>query len=338
MALRSLGSGRLNSPNSKGGSGKLCAVLLALSLTLVTLSSREAGTGPLSSVRSVFTVITTPFEYAGMLMTRPFLGLANIVHNLTADTATLSELEEENEALRLRIAELEESEILVNSLQDLLDLQSTYDLESTAATVISGSTDSWTATLTIAKGSAAGLEVGMPVCSGSGVIGQIIECGTSSSVVRLLTDEDSAIPAVVQSSRALGTLTGSADGSLSMEMVTTDNDVEVGDIIVTSGLGGIYPKGLPLGTVTNVEYPEGAVYYEISVEPIVNIDALEEVLVITSITDSQQATESEYSSDSESDSESTSTTSDSATSSQVATTQESDSSEDESSDDDTASA
>ncbi len=296
MALRSLGGAGLKSSNSKASSGRLCTILLVVSLVLFTLSNREGGSGPLTAAKNAFSVVSIPFEYAGLLITRPFVGLSNVLHNLTADTATLSELEEENESLRLRVAELEESEVLANSLQELLNFQSSYELESTAASVISGSTDSWSSTITISKGSASGLEVGMPVCSGTGVVGQIIECGSYSSVVRLIDDEESAIPVVIQSSRALGTLQGSATGTLTLELVSTDYDVEVGDVIVTSGLGGIFPKGLPIGIVTNVEEPEGAVYYEISVEAIVDIDALEEVLVITSITDSQQATESDYTS------------------------------------------
>ena len=293
MALGNIGSGRLGGTGNDSG-GRLAAILVALSIALFTLSSREGGTGPLSSVRNAFTVVTTPFDYLGLVVTRPVSGLANVFENLTADRATLSELEEENEELRARVAELEESEVTAENLQDLLDLRSTYELESTAATVISGSTDSWSSTITISKGSSAGLAVGMPVCSSTGVIGQIVECGTASSVVRLLTDEDSAIPAVVQSSRALGSVEGSADGSLTMAMVSTDEEVEVGDTVVTSGLGGVFPKGVPIGVVANVERPEGAVYYVISIDPVVRTDAVEEVLVITSITDEQRATEGEY--------------------------------------------
>ena len=297
MALGNLPNTGLKGARGSSG-GRLAAILLAVSLALFTLSSREGGTGPISTVRNAFTVVTAPFDYAGMLVVRPFAGIANIFGNLTADRATLSELEAENEQLRARVAELEESEVTADNLRQLLDLQSTYDLQSTAASVISGSTDSWSSTITSSKGSASGLAVGMPVCSQSGVIGQIVECGATSSVVRLITDEGSAVPCVVQSSRALGSLQGHADGTLTLEMVSIEEDVEVGDTVVTSGLGGVYPKGLPVAVVTNVEQPEGALYYEISVEPIVRMDSLEEVLVVTSITDSQQAMASEYEGDS----------------------------------------
>ncbi|MDY4650896.1 MAG: rod shape-determining protein MreC, partial [Atopobiaceae bacterium] len=87
-----------------------------------------------------------------------------------------------------------------------------------------------------------------------------------------------------------GMLNGSADGTLSLNLVRTDQTVNAGDIIVTSGLGGVYPKGLPLGTVTSVEKYDGAMYYTITVEPFTKTESYEEVLVITSLTEDQAAT------------------------------------------------
>ena len=130
----------------------------------------------------------------------------------------------------------------------------------------------------------------MPVMTTTGVIGQISECGPTSSVVRLITDEDSSVSAMIQSSRAQGMLRGSADGTLKLTLVGVDQTVEVGDLVITSGLGGVYPKGLPLGTVTNVERMTGALYYDITVRSFSTSVGFEEVLVITSLSSDQQAT------------------------------------------------
>ncbi len=284
------GARRSGSGAAMGAGFSLVIILCAISLVLFTLSCREMGSGPISSVRGAFTVATTPVRYLGAVVTSPFRGLSNMVSNLTADSKTLSELREENERLAARNAELEEAQVTAKRLEELLGLQTTYDLQSTAARIISGATDSWTATVTIDKGSAAGLAVGMPVTDSSGVIGQISECGATSSVVRLITDENSSVSAMVQSSRAQGMLKGSADGSLSLTLVRTDQAVEAGDLVITSGLGGVYPKGLPLGTVTNVEKPSGSLYYVVTVRAFTMPENYEEVLVITSLTDSQRAT------------------------------------------------
>ena len=278
--------------NDKGT--RLVVIFCVISLVLFTLSCREAGSGPITTIRGAVTVVTMPVRYVGALISAPFSGLGNVFSNLTADQETLSELRAQNEELTSRNAQLEEAEQTAERLQNLLDLQSTYNLESTAANVISSSTDSWSSTVTIDKGTTSGLAVGMPVCDSGGVIGQISECGATSSVVRLITDEGSSVSAMVQSSRAQGMLEGSADGTLRLTLVRTDQTVEVGDLVVTSGLGGVYPKGLPLGRVTNVERTSGSLYYTITVKSLSSTDSFEEVIVITSLTESQQATVEDY--------------------------------------------
>lgn len=276
--------------NNQGTGGRELVVCLIISVVLFTVGVRTGDDGPLGAVRGAFQTITTPVRLVGSAISMPFQGLGNIFSNLTADQATLSELQAENDELRSRNAELEEAEQTATRLQGLLDLQSTYDLQSTAAHIISGSSDSWSSTVIIDKGTSSGLSVGMPVTSSSGVIGQIVECGATSSTVLLVTDESSSISAMVQSSRAQGMLNGSAAGEVSLDMIRTDQTVEVGDIVVTSGLGGVFPKGLPLGKVTTVEKNPGSMYYTIVVEPYAHTENAEEVLVITSLPDSQVAT------------------------------------------------
>lgn len=245
--------------------------------------------GPLEAVRSGFMTVTSPVRHLGATISAPFQGLGNIFANLTTDQATLSDLKAENERLQARNAELEESEQTATRLQQLLDIKDTYNLQSTAARIISGSTDSWSSTVTIDKGTADGLSTGMPVSASNGVIGQIVECGATSSTVRLLTDEASSISAMVQSSRAQGMVVGSATGQVSLTLIRTSQTVNVGDVIVTSGLGGVFPKGLPLGKVTSVDNNPGSLYLDIVVEPFAHTENFEEVLVITSLTQEQQA-------------------------------------------------
>ena len=244
---------------------------------------------PFEVVRGAFQTVTSPVRYLGSTVSAPFQGLGNIITNLTTDQQTLSDLQEENQRLQARNAELEEAEQTASRLQSLLDLQDSYSLQSTAARIISSSTDSWTSTVTIDKGSTSGLTVGMPIMASNGIIGQIIQCNPTTSVVRLVTDESSSISAMVQSSRAQGMINGSATGQVTLELIRAGQTVEVGDVVVTSGLGGVFPKGLPLGRVTSVENNPGSLYLDIVVEPFAHTENNEEVLVITSLTEGQQA-------------------------------------------------
>lgn len=298
--MPSMPSGRNRPSSSKlmrketgGGSGLIAMVLVILSLILFTLNVGENGSGFFTSVSGVVQTVVSPLRIVGANLVSPFVGMSNVIRNLTADEKTLTELMEENERLSARNVELEESEVTARQLQDLLDLRSTYNLQSSAAHVIAGSTDSWTQTVTLDKGNSAGFVVGMPVTDSSGAVGQIIACSRTTSTVRLLTDEGSSVAAMIQSTRAQGMLEGSIDGALHLSYIRTDQTVNVGDIVVTSGLGGVFPKGLPLGKVSVVDRTPGSTYYSIVVEPYARLDNLEEVLVITSLTEEQQATSEE---------------------------------------------
>ena len=268
-------------------------VFCVLSVLLLTFYIREGEGGPIHSVRSGVITVTSPVRYVGSLVASPFNALGNIFSNLTASPETLSDLREQNAELTGQVAQLTESKKTAERLEALLGLQSTYNLQSTAARIIGGSSDAWSQTVMIDKGVLDGFEIGMPVCNGSGVIGQITEVALNTSTVLLINDETSGVSAIVQGSRAQGMLRGQADGSLRLEYVSTDYEVNVGDIVITSGLGGVFPKGLPLGTVSSVERRENDVYYDIMVRTTASTENNEEVLVITALSEEQTATDEE---------------------------------------------
>ena len=294
MAKRFATPGR-PSPGGPGASPhRMLVILCVVSLALFGLGLREQdGSGPIHAVRGAFQTVTAPVRFVGSAMTTPVQGLGNVFGNLTASSETLSELESENEQLKAQVAKLSEYQRTVDTLSGLLQLRSTYSLNSVAARVIAESRDSWSSTVTLDKGSNSGFAVGMPVSTATGVIGQISECSATTSTVRLITDEKSGVSATVQASGAQGQLTGSPDGTLRLTLVRTDQQVNVGDTIVTSGLGGVYPKGLPIGTVTNVSKSSGSMYYDISVEALAGTSNFGEVLVITSVDEAQQATDAD---------------------------------------------
>lgn len=260
-----------------------------VSLLLLTFYVREGEAGVIHSIRSGVNTVATPVRMVGAVVATPFNAIGNVFTNLSAPQEALSELKKQNEELTSELAQLTEAEKTAERLESLLGLQSTYNLQSTAARIIGTTGDAWSQTVTIDKGSANGFEIGMPVCNSGGVIGQIIEVSAATSTVRLINDENSGVSAMVQSTRAQGILQGQPDGTLMLSYVPADADVKVGDVIITSGLGGRFPKGLPLGTVSSVSRAANATYYTIVVRAISTAESNEEVLVITSLTDEQAA-------------------------------------------------
>ncbi len=282
---------KLRKSDAGAGAGILAAVLVAISLVVFTVGANEGGSGFFGQMRNAAQMVTSPLQMMGSAITSPFTGLGNVFRNLTAAEQTLVELEEENARLAARNVELEEAEQSAKRLQSLLDLRDTHSLQSVAARVISGSNDSWTSSVVIDHGTSSGLAVGMPVVAGDGAVGQIISCSPTTSTVRLLTDELSSVSAMLQGTRAQGMLQGTVEGKLKLALIRTDQSVNVGDMVVTSGLGGVFPKGLPMGKVSVIDSDPGAGYYQIEVEPLTRIGNLEEVLVITSLTEGQQASD-----------------------------------------------
>lgn len=247
--------------------------------------------GPIHSLRGGVMTVTAPVRLLGNAVAAPFNALGNVMRNATASSGTLSELEKENERLTAKVAELSEAKETAARLEKLVGLKSTYNLESSAARIIGSTGNAWSNAVIIDKGSSSGFEVGMPVCSSGGVIGQIIEVSANTSVVRLITDEQSGVSAMIQGSRAQGMLQGQADGTLRLEYVVADAEVSTGDIVITSGIGGAFPKGLPLGTVASIDRAPNAVYYTIVVRAASSAENNEEVLVITSVGEEQIASD-----------------------------------------------
>lgn len=276
-------------------------VLCLVSVLLLTFYIREGQSGPIHAVRAGVTTITSPLRFAGSVVAAPFNAIGNVFSNLTASQETLSDLQEENARLTAQVAELAEAKNTAERLQELVGLQSSYNFESTAARIIGGSSDAWTQCVTIDKGSLDGLELGMPVCNAYGVIGQIIEIAPNVSTVLLINDETSGVSAMDQRSRAQGMVRGQPDGTLRLEYVSTDDDVQVGDIVITSGLGGVFPKGLPIGTVTSVERSDNDIYYTIVVRTQASTENNEEVLIITSLTTEELATDDDVAAANDSD-------------------------------------
>jgi rod shape-determining protein MreC len=186
----------------------------------------------------------------------------------------------QQEVARLQIALQQERAQAEQSrtLEQLLELRSQAQLATVAAGVIAGSASPDFRTLTIDKGTADGLRPDMAVIAPAGVVGRVITPSARAAKVQLLIDRNAAAGALVERSRAQGVVEGTG-GDLRLNYVSETADVKVGDVVVTSGIDGIYPKGFVVGQIESVERGSGA-FGAIVVRPAVDFSSLEAVLVV----------------------------------------------------------
>ncbi|HXD74057.1 MAG TPA: rod shape-determining protein MreC [Vicinamibacterales bacterium] len=164
-------------------------------------------------------------------------------------------------------------------LEGLLQLRDRTNVQTLAAEVIASSASPDFRTLTIDKGTSAGLKSDMAVIAAAGAVGRVVVPSPGAAKVQLLIDRNAAVGAVIERSRAQGVALGGGDERLRLEYVSEASDVVVGDLVVTSGIDGIYPKGFTIGNVDTVE-KSGPAYKRITVKPAVNFSSLETVLVV----------------------------------------------------------
>jgi rod shape-determining protein MreC len=190
------------------------------------------------------------------------------------------QLQEEVRRLKQENADLKESAQTLGRLQRLLLLKAQVPGAMIAAEVIASSPSAWFRTIVINKGQRDGVKKGFPVVTLEGVVGKVTRVSSSSSVVLLVIDRNSAVDCLVQRTRTRGILEGEGGGRCYLRYVSRTEDIQVGDHIFTSGLEGIFPKGLSLGEVVKVEKKAYGLFQEIEIMPSADLGRLEEVMVI----------------------------------------------------------
>lgn len=271
---------RISQHERKGPDGWILAALLVIAFILITLYFREGPTGPLHSTRRTVQAALVPVSRSGYVLTSPLRTFGTWVANLSTSREDLEALRAQNEEMRQTIAGLEEARQENERLRELVGFVETRDLEVLGAHVIGRPATLWEGLITIDRGTAEGVEPGMPVLSASGLIGQTVDVTRHSARVRLITDQRSGVAAILQATRAEGILRGSIDGALSLEFVSRETTVTLGDVVLTSGMGGVYPKGLLIGEVSDVRLSDADLHPHIQVRPSVALTGLEEVVVL----------------------------------------------------------
>lgn len=258
----------------------LLVVLLVVSLVLVVVYVREGDEGPLHTIQDSTSALSSPLSSIGAASSSLAASATTSIEDLTADGQTLNQLRESNATLSQMVVELEEYRQEATRLEALIGLHDAYGFTSVAARVTGYSSDSYNRIITIDAGSASGVTEGLPVMGSTGVIGQVISVSTYSSQVRLLNDAQSGVAVMLQSSRAEGILSGSVEGVLYLEGVDEGIEVKEGEVVITSGLGGGYFRGLVVGTVSKVEQRQGDATRTIVITPNASFANISEVLVV----------------------------------------------------------
>ncbi len=203
------------------------------------------------------------------------------------DYVSLLEVRQDNERLRVRVAELEEAnlqyrEALVASghLQQIASMRDEFEIPMLPTEVVALDVKPWFRSVLVDRGASHGVRAGNPVITAEGVVGLVTATSRHAAKTMLLLDRQSAIDGIVQRSRARGIVRGRGTNQLEFEFVVRGGDVMVGDVVITSGLGGVYPKGLRIGEIVELSDPAGGLLQTASLRPAVDFGRLEQVFLM----------------------------------------------------------
>ena len=267
----------------------LGGVLLAQILLLAVQIKRDSR-GRLIRVWAV--TATWPFERTGAWGIGKVRGIWTHYFALQTTSRENEALRIENDALKLTIAQLQAKAAEADRLAALLDFrQSHREVPMVGARVIAASAGTASRTIEIDRGERDGIRRTMALITPDGAVGKVIEVYRDMAQVLLLTDKEGGAGAMLVSSRVQGPVGGTGEPTLIMKYVATDEDVKVGENIVTSGMDKIFPRDIPVGTV--IEVKAGNPFKQIRVQPAARLDRLEAVIVLLSQTPVEFDTEAQ---------------------------------------------
>lgn len=256
--------------------------LVLLSVTVLTVDSRGGGDGAVDSLREGAQDILSPVRTAGDAVFDP-------VGDAFRGVTGYDELEDENVRLRARLEEVEgervRGEAAVDSLRDLRTILRIDDftaLPRVPARVVSVPVSNYEQTIELDRGTSAGVREGMPVVTGSGLVGRVVQASNRRSTVQLISDLPSSVGVVLTGSGETGVAGGRGPGEpLLLDYISAGARIEPGEVVETSGVNdSLFPPGLPIGRVGSVENPPGGIEQSVDVEPLADLERLDLVAVL----------------------------------------------------------
>lgn len=266
------------------------AVLLLLSVALLTAYFRESDSGVAHRVQDGVLTVVSPLQSGTATLTKPFRDAWNWVGDLFSAKSENKALKDEVRQLRAALAEELATRAENEQLRALLAFQEDRvfpkGVQLVTARVIARSTSAWYSTATINAGSSDGVEVYDPVVNGQGLVGRVTKVNLNAAQVMLVTDQQSFVDAMIQpggeTGSAQGIVSGSVTGDITLDYVDKNEKVEVGQYVVTSGRNGsVFVKGIPIGQVESVGRQDVELYQSIAIKPFVDFRKLDIVAVIT---------------------------------------------------------
>lgn len=262
------------------GFRKIWIWIFFIGVASLLLSSKSGERTTWSPAEQLIIEITTPLQ-------KLINQTANITEEFWLSYFHLVGVQHENEQLKRKVDTLsrknrwfKEHLGTLGRLKELLQFKQTIDRPVLAVQVIGRDPTGWFKSVIIDKGKLAGLELSMPVVDARGVVGRIVSLSSNFAKVLLIIDQNSAVDCLVQRSRDRAMVKGSGTDKCKLDYVLKSSDVVTGDIAVTSGFGGVFPKGLYVGRVRSVNKSSEGLFQEIEIEPFSDFSKLEEVLVI----------------------------------------------------------
>ncbi|MCL5935096.1 MAG: rod shape-determining protein MreC [Firmicutes bacterium] len=268
-----------------GGRIFLSIIILAMFITSIAWTSGERK--ELTILESVVRDGLAPLQRSVTAVSNSVTGFFSSVWNIGTLLEDKKRLEKEVEQLQARVRELEEQEYQNLRLRQALRFQeqtkSQYSLE--MATVVARDRRNWYKTLTISKGASSGVTPGMPVVTSKGLVGHVTAVSGRTATVLLVLDNRSAVGALVQINRTLGVVEGTGDqtGNLRMIHLPKDAPVRPKQVVVTSGLGGLFPKGLPIGKIEDIKIESNGLMKYALLKPFADFEHLEEVFIVKGV-------------------------------------------------------
>ncbi|MHC1744431.1 MAG: rod shape-determining protein MreC [Syntrophobacteraceae bacterium] len=220
---------------------------------------------------------------------KSFGNVSGLVEGTISEYVWLRNVRDENEVLKEQVANLEQKvteyhEAYIENLRlrRLLDFRTTVQGEAIAARVVMHDMTGWFQTLIVDKGFRDKIAPDMAVVNDEGLVGRILDVSDHYSRVLLITDPSSGVDAIIQRNRVRGILSGRDANACVLKYVRGNLDVQVGDLLLSSGKDGVYPKGLRLGVVQGIIKDPVDLFQKIEVRPLVRLSALEELLILRS--------------------------------------------------------
>jgi rod shape-determining protein MreC len=258
--------------------GLLVSVLLVC-LVLLTVQTRGRGTG---AAGEVVATVLTPIQALLVKVHRGALGVWTSYADWKGVRRENTALRAEAERLRVQALQVDELGQENARLRRLLALRERLPLTTLSGEVIGREAGGWVRALTVNQGRREGVQQQTPVIVPEGLVGRVVQVRATASVVQLVSDPTSTVGAVVQRTRTPGLVEGDAGGVVRFKFMARDGaQVGPGDLVVTSGIGTLFPKGLPVGRVVAIEDKGSALFHFAVLAPAVDFARIEEVLLVT---------------------------------------------------------